>query len=384
MRLALVPSSFAPSIGGVEDLTRQLAKELSKGYELEVWTSTASAPGSPKQERIDGIVVRRFDFPLPSARLGSVIPFPSRAWSAMRALEEAFEEFHPDLLHVVCFAPNGAYATELSRRRQIPLVITLQGETVMDDHDIYDKSVMLRACLRRGIRQAKIVTACSRYTLNDAARFGLEPRRGEVVFNGTSLDEIAAEPIETPFERYVLCLGRVVQKKGFDLMLAAFTHVVDRPGVGLVVAGGGQALPMLRQRADELGIGKFVCFTGPLGRAQVAGAMRDAAVFVMPSRLEPFGIVALEGWRGATPVVVSSRGGTSEFVRDGIDGIVVDPFDEVALSGAVNRLLDDRELAAAYVRSGLERLNDFTWPRIAERYRELYAEATQVASPLGH
>ncbi len=294
----------------------------------------------------------------------------------MGELNGAFAEFSPELLHVVCFAPNGAYATVLSRRHGVPLIVTLQGETVMDDRDIYDRSLLLRTALRRGLRQATVITACSRFTLDDAGRFGLAAGRGEVVFNGTTLDETAAEAIETPFGRYVLCLGRVVEKKGFDLMLEAFARVApSHPDVGLVVAGDGRALPTLRQRAVELGIADQVHFPGSLGRASVAGAMRDAAIFVMPSRIEPFGIVALEGWRGGTPIIVSARGGAPEFVRDGIDGLVVDPFDAEALANAVSRLLDDPALGAAFVASGLSRLNEFTWPRIAERYRSLYAVA---------
>ena len=56
--------------------------------------------------------------------------------------------FRPDVLHVQCFGPNGTYAAALSRITGIPLVVTLQGETLMDDADIFETSRVLRASLR--------------------------------------------------------------------------------------------------------------------------------------------------------------------------------------------------------------------------------------------
>ena len=61
-------------------------------------------------------------------------------WRTMRALRRAVATFRPDVLHVQCFGPNGAYATALSRLCRVPLVVTLQGETLMDDADIFDTS----------------------------------------------------------------------------------------------------------------------------------------------------------------------------------------------------------------------------------------------------
>ena len=94
----------------------------------------------------------------------------------MRAMRRAVDTFRPDVLHVQCFGPNGAYATALSRLRRVPLVITLQGETLMDDADIFNTSQVLRASLRAGIRSAAAVTACSMYTIDDAVAVSGSPR----------------------------------------------------------------------------------------------------------------------------------------------------------------------------------------------------------------
>jgi len=298
-------------------------------------------------------------------------------------MHRAVRSFRPDVLHVQCFGPNGAYATALSRLTGVPLIVTLQGETMMDDGDIFEVSRVLRASLRAGLRTAAAVTACSAFTLDDAVRrFGLPASRGVVIANGVSLDDVGqlsddgdtGLPAHLGGTPYVLALGRVVDKKGFDLLLAGYAAMdpADRTA-DLVIGGSGPALEHLEAQAEESGIADRVHFVGRLTREQVAAAMAAAAVFVMPSRLEPFGIVALEGWRAGTAVVATSRGGAPEFIRDGEDGLLVDPFDTAAVARVLGRLLTDDDLRRSLATAGRERVTEFDWSVIAARYRSLYA-----------
>jgi glycogen(starch) synthase len=102
--------------------------------------------------------------------------------------------------------------------------------------------------------------------------------------------------------------------------------------------------------------------------------MSHADVFCLPSRVEPFGIVVIEALRAGRPVVVSSRGGAPEIVRHEREGLVADPFDPAAYGAAIDRLLADRELAARLAAAGRERVNDFSWAKIADQYTALYRE----------
>jgi glycosyltransferase involved in cell wall biosynthesis len=103
--------------------------------------------------------------------------------------------------------------------------------------------------------------------------------------------------------------------------------------------------------------------------------MRHAELFVMPSRIEPFGIVTLEALAAGCPVVVSSRGGAPEIVRSGTDGVVVDPLDRSALTGSINTLLSDAGLRERLARAGRQRAQQYAWPQIALNYLELYETA---------
>ncbi|HEY2957431.1 MAG TPA: glycosyltransferase family 4 protein [Actinomycetota bacterium] len=376
MRIALLPSAYAPSLGGAEELTRRLAGRLAAGGDqVEVWT--IRHPGTlPADEVVDGQRVRRFDLPLPRATPAALARLPGPATQALAALWRAAAEFRPDLLHVQCFSANGLYAVALAACRRLPLVVSLQGETFMDDHDIYQRSTALRAGLRLALRRADAVTACSRFTLDDAVgRFGLRPGTGLVVPNGveTAGDGGPPRPLPLPFDRFVLGLGRIVAKKGFDLLVDAFARLAPRrPGLGLVLAGDGPARAGLTAQAARLGIADRVHLPGRLGRAEVAWAMGAADVFVLPSRVEPFGIVVLEALRAGRPVVASARGGAKEIVRHERDALLADPLDVAQLAGAISRLLDDRDLARRLAAAGRERVGRFDWSAVADGYRRVY------------
>jgi len=228
--------------------------------------------------------------------------------------------------------------------------------------------------LRVGLRRARAVTGCSQFTLDDAiGRFGLPPARGLVVFNGVDTQETAPVPVSLPVPRYVLGLGRVVHKKGFDLLIDAFRDVADRvPDVGLVISGTGPQAAALDAQVKINRLESRVHFTGKLGRGEVAWIMQHAEVFVMPSRVEPFGIVTLEAWAAGTPVVVSSHGGAAEFVEHDVTGIVVDPQDRSALARSIEQLLKEPDRRARFVAAGSDQLPNYSWEKISSQYRQLY------------
>jgi glycosyltransferase involved in cell wall biosynthesis len=278
---------------------------------------------------------------------------------------------------VQCFSAHGIYAAAVAARHRVPFVVTLQGETVMDDGDIYERSTLLRLGLRFALGRAQAVTGCSQFVIDDAVRrFGLTPGKGRVIYNGVEVggDDVP-RALDLPFERFVLGLGRVVEKKGFDLLLEAFAKVAPQhPGVGLVIGGDGAARPGLENQVRVLGLDDRVVLPGRLDRGGVAWVMAKAEVFTLPSRVEPFGIVVIEALRAGRPVVVSARGGAPEIVRHEREGLVADPFDTAAYSEAISRLLGDPSLAGRLAAAGRQRVEDFSWERIADQYAQLYRE----------
>lgn len=382
MRVLLVPSVYYPSVGGVEEHVRNLAHQLlDRGHDVQVWTSRSAGDDLPEHDLVAGVVIRRWTFPAPRSSPAALLAWPGRALPHFVALRRALRAYSPDLINVHCFSTNGAYATALSRTTGVPLVVSLHGETFMDDQDVYSHSTFLQQALRAGLRRAAVVTGCSRLTLTDAEqRFGLATGRGVVVPNGVDLEETDVEPVALPWPNFALAVGRAVENKGFDLLLRAFC-VGAGSGTGLVIAGDGPELPGLRKQVTALGLNDRVVLTGSMGRAQVTWLMRHAQLVVMPSRREPFGIVFLEAWRAGTPVIVTDRGGALEFVTDGQDALVVDPTDTDALSEALRRLFSQESLRDHLASHGLSAVGRFSWTEVASRYEDVYAVASGPGRP---
>ena len=376
MKILLVPSSYSPAVGGVEALTANLANTLQRsGHQVEVWTYQVE--GRPAVESIDDVTVRRFPFRLPS-RAGLRISIAREMAGTLLSLRHAAKDFLPDIIHVQCFSGNGVYATALAMATRRPLIVTLQGETIMDDHKIYDRSALLRLALRGAARTAFATTACSSFTLDHAVnQIGVRPRRSEVIYNGVDL-AVEEEPVSLPERPYFASLGRVVHNKGFDLLLDAFHRFASEElATDLVIGGTGPALDSLEQACKQKGIAERVHFVGSLRPGQVATLLRSSRALVVPSRVEPFGIVVLEGWRAAVPVVATSCGGPPEFVDEGVTGYLVDPTDTAELASTLRRLSEDSDLRAAIGSAGKARLAKFSWESISSQYEALYSSAVK-------
>ncbi|GAA1762381.1 glycosyltransferase family 4 protein [Agromyces humatus] len=377
-RVALVSSSYDPYVGGVEEHVRQVARRLrDDGVEVEVWTVDRGESLGVRE--VEGLTVRYLPTPLPAASPGAAFRFLLRLPAAWRRWAAARRGFRPDLLHVHCFGPNGAYAVAMHRRFGLPLIVTSHGETVADDHAVFERSRLLRTALRRALVAAVSVTAPSRFVIDDLQRnYGLVG--GLVVPNGV-------EPTPPPpmtagpglGGRYLLGVGRLGRMKGFDLLIDAFARAGLDRDIRLVIAGDGPERESLHAQVTGLGLTDRVELVGRLDAAAVAQAMSAALAVVVPSRMEAFGIVALEAWRSGAPLVMTNRGGAPGFVRDGVDGVLVDPEDMAALVGTLEHVSADESLRMQLAAAGRERVGEFTWARVAHAYEELYAAASDRA-----
>jgi len=201
---------------------------------------------------------------------------------------------------------------------------------------------------------------------------GFDEERFVVVHYGISARDGASPYSGT--EPRLLCVGRLIPIKGHLVLLRALARARLRvPGLMLDIAGRGPLEPSLKAFAREIGIEGAVRFLGFV--APVERAIEDAAIIVVPSLGEGFGMVALEAMERARPVIASAVGGLPEIVADGETGVVVPPADADALAEAMVVLAGDLERSAAMGLTGRKRaLAEFTPERSAERIEELYRD----------
>ncbi|GAA2684198.1 MULTISPECIES: glycosyltransferase family 4 protein [Actinosynnema] len=203
---------------------------------------------------------------------------------------------------------------------------------------------------------------------------GIEPKRWRV----RAADVAAARARHAPDGAPVLLFfGRLEWEKGVQDLIAALPRVRRRhPGTRLVVAGTGTHGGWLVEQARKHKVKRAVEFAGHLSDGELAAAIAAAAAVVLPSRYEPFGIVALEAAAAGAPLVASTAGGLGEVVLDGETGLSFPPGDVDALARAVCAVLDDRAAATRRAKAAKARLaTDFDWGTIAEGTVEVYRAA---------
>lgn len=369
LRIALISSSFAPAIGGVEETVRQLASGLqANGHPVEVWT--VDREGGSSVATIEGLTVRYLPTPLPAKTVGAIARFAAAGPRAWREWMRAYRAFRPAVLHVHCFGPNGLYALAVHRRFGIPLFVTSHGETIADDRGVFGRSALLRRGLRTAMTRASEVTGPSTVVLDDLrAHYGL--RGGTLIPNGVDLTFSSHPGTDAP--PYVFAAGRLGHMKGFDLLVRAFGAAELDPSVRLVIGGDGPERVRLETLVAASGLTSRVELRGWMPPQAVADAMAGALTVVVPSRMEAFGLVALEAWRSGAALVMTERGGARGFVDDGVDALLVDPEDVPAFAAILRRVVEQPSLRRALSDGGRLRVRDFGWDGVVARYERLYS-----------
>jgi glycogen(starch) synthase len=236
-------------------------------------------------------------------------------------------------------------------------------------------------------RRADTLITCSAAMRAEVAElFDVDPDPIVVLHNGIAPRRWRANAarVRDVRERYapgdapvLLYFGRLEYEKGVHDLIAALPRIRRaHRGTRLVVAGTGTAQDQLVAAVETHRMRRSVTFTGHLPDADLAALLRAVDAVVLPSRYEPFGIVALEAAAAGAPLVASTAGGLGEVVVHGETGVSFAPGDVAGLAAAVGAVLADPAAAARRARAARKRLGSaFEWSRIAADTASVYAAA---------
>jgi glycosyltransferase involved in cell wall biosynthesis len=379
MNVAIFASAFYPHVGGVEELCRQLAHAYrGAGHECIVLTNRWPRT-LPRLEEYEGIPVYRPAFRVPESGLKARCSFALTHRLIRREVARILRRHRTDVLHVQCVSSNGYYALLAKRELKLPLVVTAQGELTMDAGRLYERSPFANRALRQLLDEADYVTACSKYTLDELERWYGRPLEGraQVIYNGIRpADFEGIQPYPHP-RPYLLGIGRLVPQKGFDVLIEAYAKA-NLHSHDLLIAGEGPEAVALQRRAQGLGLNGRVRFLGRADRATAVSLFKGCAFFVLPSRIEPMGIVNLEAMASGKAVIASDVGGVPELVGRDEAGLLVPPGDAECLASTIKSIAADERLCLRLAGAGRERAAAFSWPVIAQQYLEIYSNCVEA------
>ena len=292
----------------------------------------------------------------------------------------------PDVRHLHAHFAHGTTTIAWHAARIAGLPFSFTGHA----RDIYAEHLNPKGWLRRKLLAARFVVTCTAANVRHLEAIAPEADV-HLVYHGLNADfaRMLAEPEPAAAENgslRVLAVGRLVAKKGFDVLVDACA-VLRRRGVAFEAAIVGQEdkhSTAVRERIAGHGLEEHVLLPGPMAQDELLREYRRASALCMPSRLLPDdrdGIpnVLVEAMAAGTPVIASAVSGIPELVEHEVNGLLVAPEDPEALADTLLRLHGDPALSHALARSGRETVaRRFDGPQQATRLAELFQAAVRA------
>ncbi len=283
-----------------------------------------------------------------------------------------------DLVYAHWVVPGGIVGAWAARLLGVPLIVSLHGSDVF----VAQRNRLLGRLARNVFGQAAVITACSPALREGALALGAPESRIHLVPWGAN--PIKFSPDVRPLDRavfglsesddIVMSLGRLVPKKGFDVLVQVLPHLLPKyPALHVVIGGEGGERERLQLLAQTLGVSDHVHLVGSILWHQVPSFLTMGNIFALPSILDPTGnldglpTVLLEAMASGRAVVASRIAGVPLVIRNGSNGLLCSPGDIEEWAETISRVLEDealcQKLGYEARRSVVENLNWITVTR---------------------
>ena len=299
---------------------------------------------------------------------------------------------HFDVIHTFWLLPNGFIGAVVSKLCKAPLMVALRGSDIF----ISKQNPVFRAMARWTLKQATMVTSVTPTFLPDLEDFGVPKEKRRLIPNGSHPSLFPAPPpsqlnalrqqLSIPEDDAIIfALGRIVLKKGFDILIQALPLVKEQyPNVTLIIGGDGTDLSRLKTVAKALNVSDSIRFTGTIDRSEVPAYFHLCDIFTLPAIFDPKGNVdgcpnvILEAMACGKPVVASGISGIPVVVKDAETGILVEEKNVTRLAAALVALLTDKPKREQFGRAGQQRiLNELTWDKVIEQIKDVYQHSVK-------
>jgi phosphatidylinositol alpha 1,6-mannosyltransferase len=368
LRIALFSGNYNYVRDGANQaLNRLVGFLLRQGAQVRVYSPTVEEPAFEATGDLVGVpafsIPTREEYRVPMALTPTV--------------RRDLERFAPNVIHVASPDIVAHRAVSWARARGIPAVASVHTrfETYMQYYNLHWLEPVIRAMLRRFYRRCDAIVAPAEST---AAILRAQRMNSDISiwtrgvdreqFNPGRRDMAWRRAHGIPAKAMVVAfLGRIVMEKGLESFAAAIDALKARKVEHKVlVIGDGPARGWFAERLPD------AVFTGQLVGSELGRALASADVLLNPSITEAFGNVTLEAMASGLPVVAAVATGTTNLVRDGETGTLVDPTDVDAYADALEAYARDPALRARHGEAGLAFARTMDWDVINDAVMKVY------------
>ncbi len=363
-KITLVVSSL--KCGGAERVAVMLAQGfIDRGHQVSVVTLAAKETDFyqlPKEaERVALGVMKASPTPLHAVR---------NNLQRFLALRRAIQVINPDL--VISFVARENILTLVSLgQTNYPVIVT--------EHN----NQRFRSCGQpwSQIRRLVYPWAAQVVSVSEGVNsyFNWLPQtKKSVIYNPFVTPQNTEEllnlpPGVNPEKQWITAMGRLIEQKGFDILLTAFAKIAYRyPSWQLLILGEGELREKLAKLQKHLGLNNRVIFTGVINNP--FSLLSRSQFFVMSSRFEGFPMAHGEALACGLPVIATDcPSGPQEIIRDGIDGILVPNEDVDALAEAMEKLMTNEEMRTDLAARATEVTQRFSLEKVMQDWEQLFA-----------
>ena len=296
----------------------------------------------------------------------------------VRVTEEEVDKFKPDIIHAqhLWITPYAA------QRTGIPYVVTAHGTDLKGFKQ--DKRYHIYAL--KGAQSArKVITISKQVDKETKELYKIEDERRKIIYNGfdTTLFRVKDVSRKEVLERFgiseipdnlVFFAGKLAHFKGIDILLKAAKIYENqmKEEVMTLIAGNGVMYEELKELRDFLKL-KKTFFLGHVNQDQLVDLYNIADVSTVPSRSEPFGLVAIEALACGTPVVATNQGGLPDFINEDV-GTLVEVEDDITLAEAIINELTRVDKKERRKRANEYAIKNFSWENTVREVEKIYRE----------
>ncbi len=383
--------------GGTEQVVWNLAKaQKAAGHEVRIFATTALC--ETENETLEGMEIRRFKplypwWPMSRELVDALDRKGGNPF--VPGLGHALSAWRPDVIHCHAMARIAELCLRTARKTGAKSIVSLHGGAA-NVPDAEARS--LKAPTRRLLPWGKLVDCAMGWTrripddadgivcVGEDEYQRYRKRHPHVLFLPNGVDcglfegtGVAGKSrgcgVSMPVR--LLCVARIDRQKNQMMLVEWLSRHADAVVRFVGPVTQPDYLAELERRAEELGVTDRLKMVGPLkpGSSELLAEYKDADVFVLPSRHEPFGIVILEAWAAGLPVVASNVGGMGRLCGAHPNAaLTFVPGDAASMDAALERVVSDKTLREELRKEGLAAAKDYDWGKLAHKLVAFYGE----------